>query len=438
MRKRVKSFIKKLPGMRKLVKKNELLEKELNEIRYTSVLNAKEAIDYRLQIKELKHEKINVVFVCHRPAVWESLHSVYDALKKDEKFNVSIVAIPNKKELPKLWLNHEKYESEGAETFWQEYGCIDGYNYETGEWYDIKRLKPDYVFFQQPYNIARCEAYKSWNVAQYAKICYLNYFSPVGFSEFYDECTPADFLRDISFYFTQNPRDHEYILNRYKSLGYNSTKCIMSGYPRYDRLNQINKNSDIWNDKSHSKYRIVWTPRWTTNEGNCHFFDYKDELVNFCLAKDIELVFRPHPQAFLEWNTTGEFTERQQECLRKQYKDSKNLHLDESSEYLSIFYSSDCLISDPSSVVYDYFLTGKPIIFCGGSKENDDFELLKGGLYETKDWNMVRNVLEKLVSGRDELKEKRKEVTKTAYYFNEMGAGNYIKEILKTSGKGEV
>ena len=51
---------------------------------------------------------------------------------------------------------------------------------------------------------------------------------------------------------------------------------------------------------------------------------------------------------------------------------------------------------------------------------------------------MVRNVLEKLVSGRDELKEKRKEVTKTAYYFNEMGAGNYIKEILKTSGKGEV
>lgn len=103
--------------MRKLVKKNELLEKELNEIRYTSVLNAKEAIDYRLQIKELKHEKINVVFVCHRPAVWESLHSVYDALKKDEKFNVSIVAIPNKKELPKLWLNHEKYESEGLKHF---------------------------------------------------------------------------------------------------------------------------------------------------------------------------------------------------------------------------------------------------------------------------------------------------------------------------------
>ena len=59
--------------------------------------------------------KINVVFVCHRPNVWGSLKSIYEECIKDDRFNVSIVAIPCKKQLPKLGLSHQVYESEGAE-----------------------------------------------------------------------------------------------------------------------------------------------------------------------------------------------------------------------------------------------------------------------------------------------------------------------------------
>ena len=150
-------------------------------------------INRRIREKLRNKEKIRVLFVCHRPAVWESLHSVYDALKQDERFDPMIVAIPNKKELPGVWLNHEEYETEGAEQFWKDYDCINGYDYQTKQWVDLKEYKPDYVFFQQPYNVTRCAMYHSKVVSRYAKIAYVAYYSPIVYDEVYVDCTPADY-----------------------------------------------------------------------------------------------------------------------------------------------------------------------------------------------------------------------------------------------------
>ncbi len=425
----LKGLIKRAPGIRNFVKRKELLEKELDESRISLVEISQRAIDYRLELKKIRNEKVNVVFVCHRPAVWESLHSVYDAIKKDDLFNVYIVAIPNKKELPKLNLSHEIYESEGAEDFWKDYGCINGYDYKTKKWFDLRKLNPDYVFFQQPYNVQRCEEYKSWNVAKYAKICYISYFSAFSFGKIYDECTPLDFVRCVSFYFSQNTKDQRYLKKRC-AMGGNNTKCVMTGSPRYDNLEKIKKYSGIWKDTTHKRYRIIWTPRWTTNEGNCHFFEYKDKLIDFCTKNEVELVFRPHPQAFLEWTATGEFGEKEQIKLRKIFGSNKYLHLDESANYLDLFYSSDCLVTDPSSVVFDYFLTGKPIIL-SDIKGSGNFEMIQEGLYKENDWEKVEKRLIRLIKGNDRLKEKRRDIIKEAYFFNENGAGEMIKNVLK-------
>ena len=436
IKKSAKKIVKKLPYIKNYVNKYELLRIQLEDEKAKTLFYANKAIDKGLQLKMINAEKINVVFVCHRPAVWETLHSVYDAIKMDERFNVYIVAIPNKNELPGVAFNHEIYESEGAEEFWKKYDCINGYNYDSKEWFDLKTLNPDFVFFQQPYNIMKPEPYKSYNVALYAKICYLNYFSPVNFGEVYDECTPLDFLRDISFYFTQNELDHKYICNRYSQIKNSITNIIMTGYPRYDKLcNYKNSRCDIWNYDN--RPRIIWTPRWTTNEGNCHFFDYKDKLFDFCIKNEVEFVFRPHPQAFAEWNATGEFTSKQKEELFIQYEKYDNMHIDESSSYLDKFYSSDILISDVSSIMYDYLLTGNPIIYCTSSGVNDEATLLKDGMYLANDWETVEKLLLKIINKEDELKTKRQEVIKSAYYFNKKGAGNEIKDILINYSKGK-
>ena len=98
-------------------------------------------------------EKITVVFVCHRAQIWSALKTVFEACNEDEQFETIIVTIPNKKQIPKLGLNHEEYVSEGAEEFYKDYPCrvIQGYDYKNKTWFDLETLNPDYVFFQTPY-----------------------------------------------------------------------------------------------------------------------------------------------------------------------------------------------------------------------------------------------------------------------------------------------
>lgn len=406
----IKKIIIQLPGIKKIVQQNLLLKDELEDRRHSSAYIGQQLVDYRLQLKKINKEKINVVFVCHRPAVWESLHSVYDALKADNDFEVYIVAIPNKKELPKLGLNHEIYESEGAEEFWEEYGCIRGYDYQTKEWFDLKQLCPDYVFFQQPYNDTRCDAYKSWNVATYAKLCYVPYAYDFIGNGVLEETTPKDFMSDVSFYFTQNQIDDSMIRNILSTYSISNIKTVISGFPRYDFLDQyIHKNSDSWEFSGENKFRIMWTPRWCTNEGNCNFFDYKDNLVDYAKEnEDIAFLFRPHPQAFLNWNRTGEFPKEEVDKYKNIYENSKNMKIDTKRTYFDTIFDSDCLISDTSSFIADYFMTGKPIIYCHKiDMFNKLSKRMSEGFYWVHNWNELKDVMDNLRQGKDVLKDKR-------------------------------
>ena len=31
-----------------------------------------------------------------------------------------------------------------------------------------------------------------------------------------------------------------------------------------------------------NKFKVLWTPRWAMDEGNCHFFKYKDLFLDYC------------------------------------------------------------------------------------------------------------------------------------------------------------
>lgn len=408
----------------------EMMEKENNFL-------AENIIDLRLKYKKQTKEKVNVIFVCHRPSVWGSLKTVYEALKNDPIFNVTIIAIPNKKELPKLGFNHEVYESEGAEDFWREYDCISGYNYSTKKWLDLRLLKPDYVFFQQPYNITRSNAYKSWVVSKYAKICYVQYGGMYIMNDALTrEGTPPDFMSDVSMYFTQNSYDTKIVGHRFDEIGNNFTHIYQTGFPRYDEIEKY-RGTDLgpWHKRERKEqfYRVLWTPRWTTNEGDCHFFTYKDKWTQYCeVHQDIDFIFRPHPQAFISWQATGEFSEEQLEKYKNQYNKHNNMHIDCSREYLNTFYSSDCLVSDISSMMWEYFLTGKPIIYC---HRKDCFNTysrkLAEGFYWVRNWGELSSTLEMLKNGEDPLYEKRQRLINALYYIPTKGAGKAIAEVIK-------
>lgn len=431
MKNRIKKQLKKLPVVKNIYGKHDALLQQIRALQEENTSLANEMIRLRLKQKKQEHEPINVVFVCHRPAIWESLHSVYDYMKQDPDIRTHIVAIPNKKQLPELNLNHEQYESEGAEAFWKSENCIQGYNYSTLEWFDLKTLEPDYVFFQTPYNVCRPPQYHSSVVSKYARICYVSYFGVFYTDEIYDECAPLDYLSDLSFFFTQNPMDDAYIKERFGRIQSHRCQVINTGYPRYDRIEDYRAQPcEMW--KEADTFKMVWTPRWTTNEGNCHFFHYKDKIVDYCKNDPgVELVFRPHPQAFKEWNATGELPEKEAESYKRNFVDS-NMHLDDTNNYYPTLYASDCLITDRSTILLDYFCTGKPIIYCMSHNVHDKiFPSLMEGMYCVDTWDEVVKVLTGLRQGVDPLKAVRDRIVLENFIYQDDPAGRKIAKLIK-------
>ena len=61
-------------------------------------LLAKSEMQTRAMLKREMGKSINVVFVCHSPSLWGKLSPAYKALRCDSAFNISLVAVPYKRD----------------------------------------------------------------------------------------------------------------------------------------------------------------------------------------------------------------------------------------------------------------------------------------------------------------------------------------------------
>ena len=403
---------------------------------YERLQRAKEEIDARLARKRQTGEKVNVLFICHRPSIWASLKNVYEALKADPLFQVQIVAVPLRSPVKGRGYLNSVYTSEGAEDFFREEGGIPGYHYETKEWLDLRTLKPDYVFFQQPYNVARPDAYTSSAVSDYAKICYITYYVMLDIDHRTEDCTPVDFMHDLSFYFSQNAADAAFIRGRLEKGGPNFCRVEITGHPRLEGLEKHQKDKcSLWSETD--SFKIMWTPRWTTSEGNCHFFSYRDPLTAWCRThKNTELLLRPHPQAFKEWHSTGEMNTEQESQLRQEFSQGV-FHLDEAENFYPQLFTADVLITDPSSIIIDAYFTGKPIIYFASNGMNDSVtEVLRPGMYWVNSWEEAEKTLDMLHEGHDPLKGIREECAQKYQATDGMAPTEKIQSILRADALG--
>lgn len=111
----------------------------------------------------------------------------------------------------------------------------------------------------------------------------------------------------------------------------------------------------------------------------------------------------------------------------------KQLHDIDIYELLAI---TDILITDYSSVYFDFLLTGRPIIFT--PFDLDDYIRKERELYfnyhevtpgpKCRDWNEVLLELEKIISGKDDYKKERQIVNNR---FNTFQDGNSSKRVVE-------
>ena len=172
-------------------------------------------------------------------------------------------------------------------------------------------------------------------------------------------------LETYDYHFISGPKH----LNKIKDVGIEipEEKLIKIGYPKFDDyVNQKVDKKEYYNYlgmKDRTRKNILYAPTWEWGDGSLHKYGKK-----FCqeISKDFNLIIRPH------------YHDRKH--IRKMKSWTKKTGLEHiyfsnpaniiNSNSINDFFVSDLMISDTSSIIYEYLITKKPIIIANNNYQD--------------------------------------------------------------------
>ena len=195
-------------------------------------------------------------------------------------------------------------------------------------------------------------------------------------------------------------------LHKIKDVGINiaDEKLIKIGYPKFDEYlnNQINKNKylEYLGIKDTTRKNILYAPTWEWGDGTLKRFGKK-----FCreISKEHNLIIRPHfedRKHILRLRTWAKLNRLQHVYFSNPARIIKNNTMHD-------FAISDLMISDTSSINYEYLITRKPIIIVDNNY--DDLHDMPSNLN-------ILNIVQKYNSKKDDI---------CTMIENELGNNNY-------------
>lgn len=339
---------------------------------------------------------VRVGFLVQMPEIWDKEEPVYRQMLSDQRFDVSLVVVPPFDRVrDKVGTTYENNyflkEYKEAITAYQGRGWIDLHD------------RFDYIFFQRPYDEYLPEELQSRNVVKYAKCCYIPYaFS--GADVFNGGNTNKRFFRNFYFSFPES----EYMTQLLKKEFSPNDRLHHFEYLGYPALAPY---YDIGN--SRQSRNILWTPRWSYDPkiGGSTFLENKDAILQIQeMYPGDRITFRPHPLMFGELELKKRMT-REEIISFQQAIAAAGIIYDTGDPIVSAIRDADILITDYSSIIIQYFITGKPVIYCeGGIKLNSVFEAMSEGFYIARDKDDIIKYINMLKNGNDELADKRKQI----------------------------
>lgn len=387
--------------------------------------------------RKRKHskEKIKVGFMCQYIPSWGKIEPIYRIMSQNNDFETVLICVPMG--IHNFRLDNPEDISNDTYTYFLE----KGYNVVNAlvgrnEWLDLEKLDLDYLFFTRPYNHYMPHEYSSKKISAYTKICVLLY----GFTlieDTYRSTLNKDFFRNVYMYFAENTyamrknishfkRSHEKGFQKSVYVGMAGLEEIMVGKDAY---------APAWNF-SRNEVRVIWTPRWTTDKalGGSNYFMYKDSILDFAKEnQDMDFLLRPHPLMFDNFIKTGEMTKEEVIQYKESVDEIRNVQLDGEEEYSASIWASSLLVSDISSFIGEYFITGKPIIYCASNMEvelSENAKELISGCYISYTEEETFKYIKQIKSGNDPLKNTRQKLIREIFGENIMDIPRQIESLV--------
>jgi hypothetical protein len=380
--------------------------------------------------------KIRVTFVVQRPALWPNQKSVYEAMKADPAFEVSVIAIPK---IPPAASAPDLVEYGRLMDFLAEKGIAFFMGYDIGGRTWINPLKfglPDVVFLPQPYTQTQSFLYHASHLKHFCKVAIYNYGSTVDDMQLYLYYLPT--YSDCHYIFMESQAVREMFAQFAPAL---AERLIVTGHPKLDVYQEpMPTDLRLWKVPA-AKKRIIWAPHFTVTDDRTphtfsNFFEYYDFFLQFVRNHpEIEVVLRPHPELFEHMVATGLKTREEADAYRTRFNALPNGQVYEGGDIFTMFRQSDALILDCISFLAEYLPTGRPICFLDGMRRqrlNPIGERLLQTYYIAWNPEEIEDFIRTVVVGGDDYRRgEREQVAREYLHMPAGGAGLAIKNRIK-------
>lgn len=374
------------------------------ETHYNEYCNAVEAIP----------EQYKVVFLPYYDNTWDSLASVYRAFAADPLFVTEIVIIPIKRNTPTGW-----------KMIYKDYLTEKGIPNTPYQDYDISADKPDFVFYNNPYDGVNIEKFQSWYLKQYAGcMVYVPYYlyihAYIDNKEKFATSTktitelPGHDNADI-FVIQGNS-----FMKNFSQRSRNGKKMVVLGNPKTDNALEKIRSPLInpeWEKIIKDKTVFFLNTHYSMVINSAAGFFMPSLLKYINEHEDLALIWRPHPQSFLMLSENP-----QTECelvwmsYIKAAEESERIILDTTANSITAMTYCDAIISHYSSLLSEAVIVDKPIFVMAF----DPRERSLGEKIETITHNQYLERLSKL----------REYNTKNLFYMNVMDHYDYKLDYL--------
>ena len=355
-------------------------------------------------------EQINVVFFSMSLSMWK-YQELYERMTRHPRFNTFIILSPT----PQFTKDIQKNEVEIMRRHFDKQGIpyID-YDADSGKCFNVrKEIKPDILFYPQPYDTVLKRQYSFYRFKD-RLLCYYPYAFWMASGEEWFNSVFQNFAWKLFYPTTEHKKEAARWMHN------KASNVVITGHPTTDQY-LFEKPIDVWKPQETRKKRIIWAPhhtirRDTTPPGTSHFLQMADMMLDVAerYADKLQIAFKPHPRLFTALCEHPQWGKERAEAYYLRWKESSNTQF-EDGDYKDLFMTSDAIIHDGGSFIVEYHYSQKPALYVTDNLDGRLEELMdyaKEALhahYLAQNKTEVLNFIESVViAGNDTMQAERK------------------------------
>lgn len=373
--------------------------------------------------KKIIDRPVRICILAEFGESWDSLDSVWRAFNNDKRCHVVVVALQNEEYAKTVTCKLEDALIHSEVPFVKP------------AFYDFDIDQPDVVIFHNPYEGLREFRFSFNEISKkVARTIYIPYGFEIGGGALRKQ---TQFNNPIQQYAWKVFVRSKLFKSMYgKNCESGNNHVVEVGHPMVDAILNIDKtkfDSKLVNSCK-DKTVFLWNPHYgeTTDQSDFStFLRWKEFFLTFFeKGNDIFLILRPHPLLFSTLISRNLMKSEELDLLLNRIKNNPNIFLDIGANYHAAFSLSNAMLSDISSFLTLYPVTGKPVLYLhnttgpGYHEAGEIIDYFYWGETEKEIIEFIEMVIEK----KDPGLKARMEKLRKQLIMPENGAGFQIKE----------